>query len=75
MKFHYDKQVDAFSLHFNDGEYAESDEVKDGIIFDYDRDGKIMGIEILNASRSFAAPFAKDIVKNKISANLAIDSV
>ena len=73
MKFHYDKQVDAFSLRFNDGEYAESDEVKEGVIFDYDRDGKIMGIEILNASRSFAAPFARDIAEDRLSAHLAID--
>lgn len=53
MKFHYDKKVDAFYIRFSHRRYAESDEVKDDVIFDYDSDGRIIGIEILNASNVF----------------------
>ncbi len=51
MKFHYDKKVDALSIRFNDKRYAESDEVREGVVFDYDKKGGIIGIEILNASK------------------------
>lgn len=51
MKIRYDRKVDALSIRFNNKRYAESDEVSEGIIFDYDRDGNIIGMEILNASK------------------------
>lgn len=54
MKYHYDPKVDALSLRFNDEPYFESDEVKDGVIFDYDKNGKIIAIEILDASKILA---------------------
>jgi uncharacterized protein YuzE len=51
MKLNYDNKVDALSIRFNANSYAESDEISDGVIFDYDKKGKIVGIEILNASK------------------------
>ena len=51
MKFQYDKKIDALSIQFKDSQYAESEEVQDGIIFDYDKKGKIIAIEILDASK------------------------
>lgn len=51
MKFHYDKKADALSIRFNEERYSESDEVKEGVIFDYDKKNNIIGIEILNASK------------------------
>ena len=51
MKIEYDKAVDAMYIKFVDGVYGESDEVKRGIIVDYDKRGKIIGIEILDASK------------------------
>ena len=34
-----------------EGEVAESDEVRDGVVLDYDADGRVLGIELLNVSR------------------------
>jgi len=36
MKIIYDRETDTLSLIFREGKVAESDEVKDGIIIDYD---------------------------------------
>lgn len=51
MKFHYDKSIDALALRFSDRGYVQSDEIQPGIIFDYNRSGKVIGIEILDASK------------------------
>ena len=51
MKFNYDPQADALSIRFNDKPYFKSDEVRDGVIFDYDNKDKIIAIEILDASK------------------------
>ena len=51
MKIKFDKEVDVIYLQFSDKEVAESDEDKPGIILDYDKDGNIVGIEILEASK------------------------
>lgn len=59
MKLHYDKKVDALAIRFSDKPYAESEEVQGGIIFDYDRSGRVIGIEILGASKVLPRGFQK----------------
>lgn len=66
MKLHYDKKIDAFYIRLNSQRYVESDEVQDGVIFDYDKQGKIIGIEILEASRKFPKDFSRSMVNSKI---------
>ncbi|MBM3256678.1 MAG: DUF2283 domain-containing protein [Candidatus Moranbacteria bacterium] len=56
MKVNYDEKSDAMYIRFSDADYYESDEVKDGIVFDYDKKGKVIAIEILNASENLPAP-------------------
>lgn len=51
MRVRYDQQADALYIRFNRNRYAESDPVKDDVIIDYDRAKRVIGIEILNASR------------------------
>ena len=66
MKFRYDKVVDALSIRFNSQPYKESEEVSDGVIFDYDQKGKIVGIEILDASKILPKNFQKEPRKRQI---------
>ena len=54
MKVRYDEEADALYIRLRRGEYYESDEIKEGFILDYDADGNIVGIEILEASSNLA---------------------
>jgi len=56
MKVRYDKEVDILYIQFSDEKISESDEEKPGIILDYDIDGNILGIEVLNASKKMPQP-------------------
>ena len=51
MKSSYDPEVDAIAIQWSTTPIAESDEVEQGIILDYDDQGNVLGIEILNASK------------------------
>lgn len=66
MRFHYDEKKDALYIRFNEKRYVESDEIADGIIFDYDGKGKIIGIEVLGASKRFPREFHAELRKKKI---------
>ena len=56
MKVKYDKSMDILYLSFSDEKIYESDEDKKGIILYYADDGKIVGIELLNASKQMSNP-------------------
>ena len=51
MKIKYDKEADVVTIIFTEEHVEESDENKPGVIMDYDANGNIVGIEILNASQ------------------------
>lgn len=56
MKVIYDKETDTLDLIFRNGAVAESDEVREGIVVDYDQNGKLVSIEVLNASEHVNEP-------------------
>ena len=56
MKITYDPEVDILRILFNDAEIEESDEDKPGVIIDYDKDGNVVGMEVLDASKHIEKP-------------------
>jgi uncharacterized protein YuzE len=58
MKTIYDSEADALYLRFVDATIAESEEVSDGVVLDFDAEGRIVAIELLDASKH-VAPGAK----------------
>jgi uncharacterized protein YuzE len=56
MKITYDPQVDVLRIIFSSAAIEESDEDKPGVILDYDKDGNIVGMEILDASKRIENP-------------------
>lgn len=58
MKVKYDQEVDVLTIEFSSVPIEESDEEKPGIILDYDKDGNIIRLEILNASKRIENPRA-----------------
>lgn len=51
MKLQYDQETDALIIVLRETVIAESDEVGPGLIADFDDDGEIVRLEILDASR------------------------
>ncbi len=60
MKVTYDPEVDVLRIIFRDVPVQESDEDKPGVILDYDKDGNVVGMEVLNASQRVENPRAVD---------------
>jgi uncharacterized protein YuzE len=50
MKIEYDRKADAMYIRLRAGAVAESDEIRPGVVFDFDADGKVLGIEMLDVS-------------------------
>jgi uncharacterized protein YuzE len=60
MKVIYDPGIDVLRILFSSALIEESDEDKPGIIIDYDKDGNVVGLEILDASKRMDNPRALD---------------
>jgi uncharacterized protein YuzE len=58
MKMTYYEETDILRVIFSSAAIQESDEDKPGVILDYDKDGNIVGLEILDASKRTDNPRA-----------------
>ncbi|MBN3886383.1 MAG: DUF2283 domain-containing protein [Nostoc sp.] len=56
MKITYDPEVDILRIILSDVPIEDSDEEKPGVILDYDEDGNIIALEILDASKRIDNP-------------------
>lgn len=51
MRIRYDEKVDALYIRLDDAKVVESDEVKPGIVLDFDEKNQVVGIEVLDFKR------------------------
>ncbi len=58
MKVKYDPEVDVLSIVLSDAPAEESDEDKPGVILDYDKNGNVVGLQILDASKRMENPMS-----------------
>jgi len=54
MKSRYDREADVLYVQLADAMIVGSEEVRPGIILDFDAAGRVVGIEILDASEHVA---------------------
>jgi len=55
MRTTYDPEGDALYVRFADTPIIESEEVSTGVVLDYDADGRIVAIELLDVSKHVAS--------------------
>ena len=51
MNANYDPITDTLTIILKPGQVSESDEDKQGVVLDYDANGALLGLEILDASK------------------------
>jgi uncharacterized protein YuzE len=51
MKLHYDPDTDSLYIDFNARPGADAREITDGLVIDFDAEGRPVGIDIQHASR------------------------
>ncbi|HVO92022.1 MAG TPA: DUF2283 domain-containing protein [Terriglobales bacterium] len=55
MKIEYDKKVDALYIRIQEKEVARTQEVSDGVNLDFDGEGRLIGPEVLSASKRYSS--------------------
>lgn len=58
VKVTYDTRTDTLRIQLKDGAVSESDEVAQGVVLDFDANGMVVGIELLDASKRSNNPKA-----------------
>ena len=71
MRVRYDEEVDALYIRLKESKYHESDEVKEGVILDYDKEGNVIGVEILDAT-SYLLPEELSTVSFDVNRKIAL---
>jgi uncharacterized protein YuzE len=54
MRVHFDPEINALYVRFSDSPVHETEEVQPGVMFDYDTEGRIVGMEVLDVTRNLA---------------------
>lgn len=61
MKLNYDEKVDALYIRLDESKIIDSEEVKEGIVLDYNQNEQVVGIEILDVSKRISLPDLKKV--------------
>jgi uncharacterized protein YuzE len=56
VKIEYDPTADALYVRLSDQSIIESEQIKPGIVLDYDEEGNVVGIEVLRVSKHDSSP-------------------
>jgi len=67
MKLNYHPETDSLYIDFSEQPSAESREISEGIVLDYDAQGNLVGIDIDNAS---AKVQLKDLILSKLPSKI-----
>ena len=51
MKIEFDNTADALYVQLTEGEIEKTEEIKPGLILDYDAEGNVLGVEMLYISK------------------------
>ena len=62
MKVHFDKQSDAIYFRLDDSKIVESEEMKPGIILDFNEHDQVVGVEILDAGKRVSESSLKQML-------------
>jgi uncharacterized protein YuzE len=62
MKLTVDKEADALYMRLSDTRIHDSEEVKPGVILDYDENNNLVGIEILRVSEKVPTASLKSVL-------------
>lgn len=65
MKIKYDPKIDALYIDLSVGIYNKTKKVTDSILVDITKDGKVLGIEILDATENITQFNPKDFSKTR----------
>jgi len=53
MRYTYDDERDTLFIRFREGEYGESEEIYDGFVIDFDKEGRPLGLDIYIEASKF----------------------
>jgi uncharacterized protein YuzE len=71
MKLNYYPETDSLYIDLSEQASAESQEISEGIVLDYDADGGLVGIDIDNASNKVEM---KKLILSKLPSEIEITS-
>ena len=66
MNIQYDKKQDALYINLAKGTYEKSKKITDSIVVDMDKKGKVLGIEILDATENINYFDPTHLVQNTV---------
>jgi uncharacterized protein YuzE len=62
VQVEYDKKADAMYIWFRKAKYDISEELAENVILDLDKNGRIIGIEVLGASKNLGKDLVMKII-------------
>ncbi|MDP1652277.1 MAG: DUF2283 domain-containing protein [Rhodocyclaceae bacterium] len=61
MKLHFDKDADALYLKLDESAIIESEEVRPGVVLDFNASNQVVGIEIMGLGKRIPAEALKEV--------------